>query len=279
MKKEIIKDVLLMTIGAFVYAFGINYFFVGNNFADGGVTGVSIILHYLFNFDIGLTYGIINIPLIIIGYKLIGGEFILKTLYGTIVTSVAFKVLSSYLGPMDDKFMAAVFGGILAGVGLGIMFASGGSSGGTDIIVKILNKFWDISVGKGFLAIDLIILSALGLLFGKEIFMYTLVGMFISTKVIDKIQDGFSKSKAITIISKNSFQIKDRIMQETQRGTTIIPVKGGYTYESKEMISCIVSIYDISTVKRIVRSLDNKAFMYITDVSEVLGEGFKELLN
>lgn len=279
MKKEIIKDCLLMTMGAFVYAFGINYFFVGNNFADGGVTGISIILHYLFNFDIGITYGIINIPLIILGYKLIGGEFIFKTLYGTVVTSVAFRLFSGYLGPMDDKFMAAVFGGILAGVGLGIMFASGGSSGGTDIIVKILNKFWDISVGKGFLAIDLIILSALGLLFGKEIFMYTLVGMFISTKVIDKIQDGFSKSKAITIISKNFFEIKNTIMKETERGTTIIPVKGGYTYEPKEMIICIVSIYDISTVKRIVRSLDNKAFMYITDVSEVLGEGFKELLN
>ncbi|MFA6878533.1 MAG: YitT family protein [Fusobacterium sp.] len=279
MKKEIFKDVLLMTVGAFIYAFGINYFFVGNNFADGGVTGVSIILHYLFNFDIGITYAVINIPLIIIGYKFIGREFILKTLYGTVATSIAFKVFSGYLGPMDDKFMAAVFGGMLGGVGLGIMFASGGSSGGTDIIVKILNKFWDISVGKGFLAIDLIVLSALGLLFGKEIFMYTLVGIYISTKIIDKIQEGFSKAKSITIISKKSLEIRDRIMKEVERGTTIIPVKGGYTYEPKEMIKCIVSIYDISTVKRIVRTSDNKAFMYITDVSEVLGEGFKELSN
>lgn len=279
MKKEIIKDVFFITVGAFIYAFGINYFFVGNGFSDGGVTGISIIFHYLFNYNIGLTYAVINIPLILVGYKMINGKFILKTLYGTVITSLAFRLVHSYLGPMEDKILAAIFGGILSGIGLGIVFLRGGSSGGTDIIVKILNKFWDIPIGKGFLIIDLIILSALGLLFGKETFMYTFIGIFTSTKIIDKIQDGFSKAKAVTIISKKAYEIKDEIMEKTGRGTTIIPIKGGYTYESKEMITCIISFYDILTVKKIVRRLDNKAFMYITDVSEVLGEGFKELLN
>lgn len=277
MKKEWLKDIVLISAGAFIYAFGVNYFFVANKLADGGIAGISVILHYLFNFNISTTYLVLNVPLVIMGYKLIGGKFIIKTFYGTAMTSLAFRVFQNYLGPMDDKLIASIFGGLIIGIGLGTIFVGGGSSGGADILVKILNKYFDIPVGKAFLALDSFVLSALGILFGRDIFMYTLVGLFISTKAIDFIQDGVDKAKALMIISDKSDEIKNEIMKQTGRGVTIINARGGYTNDSKEVLYCILGRYEVTTVKRIVKNIDRKAFMSISEVSEVLGEGFKDL--
>ena len=277
MKKEWLKDIALISVGAFIYAFGVNYFFVANKLADGGIAGISVILHYLFNFNISTTYLVLNVPLVIMGYKLIGGKFIIKTFYGTAMTSLAFRVFQNYLGPMDDKLIASIFGGLIIGIGLGTIFVGGGSSGGADILVKILNKYFDIPVGKAFLALDSFVLSALGILFGRDIFMYTLVGLFISTKAIDFIQDGVDKAKALMIISDKSEEIKNEIMKQTGRGVTIINARGGYTNDSKEILYCILGRYEVTTVKRIVKNIDKKAFMSVSEVSEVLGEGFKDL--
>ena len=277
MKKEWLKDIVLISAGAFIYAFGVNYFFVANKLADGGIAGISVILHYLFNFNISTTYLVLNVPLVIMGYKLIGGKFIVKTFYGTAMTSLAFRVFQNYLGPMDDKLIASIFGGLIIGIGLGTIFVGGGSSGGADILVKILNKYFDIPVGKAFLALDSFVLSALGILFGRDIFMYTLVGLFISTKAIDFIQDGVDKAKALMIISDKSEEIKNEIMKQTGRGVTIINARGGYTNDSKEVLYCILGRYEVTTVKRIVKNIDRKAFMSVSEVSEVLGEGFKDL--
>ena len=277
MKKEWLKDIALISAGAFIYAFGVNYFFVANKLADGGIAGISVILHYLFNFNISTTYLVLNVPLVIMGYKLIGGKFIIKTFYGTAMTSLALRVFQNYLGPMDDKLIASIFGGLIIGIGLGTIFVGGGSSGGADILVKILNKYFDIPVGKAFLALDSFVLSALGILFGRDIFMYTLVGLFISTKAIDFIQDGVDKAKALMIISDKSEEIKNEIMKQTGRGVTIINARGGYTNDSKEVLYCILGRYEVTTVKRIVKNIDRKAFMSISEVSEVLGEGFKDL--
>lgn len=277
MKKEWLKDIVLISAGAFIYAFGVNYFFVANKLADGGIAGISVILHYLFNFNISTTYLVLNVPLVIMGYKLIGGKFIIKTFYGTAMTSLAFRVFQNYLGPMDDKLIASIFGGLIIGIGLGTIFVGGGSSGGADILVKILNKYFDIPVGKAFLALDFFVLSVLGILFGRDIFMYTLVGLFISTKAIDFIQDGVDKAKALMIISDKSEEIKNEIMKQTGRGVTIINARGGYTNDNKEVLYCILGRYEVTTVKRIVKNIDRKAFMSISEVSEVLGEGFKDL--
>ena len=277
MKKEWLKDIVLISAGAFIYAFGVNYFFVANKLADGGIAGISVILHYLFNFNISTTYLVLNVPLVIMGYKLIGGKFIIKTFYGTAMTSLAFRVFQNYLGPMDDKLIASIFGGLIIGIGLGTIFVGGGSSGGADILVKILNKYFDIPVGKAFLALDSFVLSVLGILFGRDIFMYTLVGLFISTKAIDFIQDGVDKAKALMIISDKSEEIKNEIMKQTGRGVTIINARGGYTNDSKEVLYCILGRYEVTTVKRIVKNIDRKAFMSVSEVSEVLGEGFKDL--
>lgn len=274
---NILKDLILIAVGAFIYAFGVNYFFVANGLLDGGFAGICVILHYLFGFNISLTYLVLNIPVIVLGYKLIGGKFILRTFYGTAMTSLAFKVFENLYSPMNDKLIAAIFGGILIGIGLGTIFIGGGSSGGSDILVKILNKYFDVSIGKSFLIMDTVVLSTAGLLFGREVFMYTLVGVFISTKAIDFIQDGIEKSRGIMIISDKTDEIIAAIDEKTGRGTTIINGKGGYTRDHKEILYCVVRRYEETTIKRIIRKIDRRAFVTVMDVTDVLGEGFKEI--
>ena len=194
------------------------------------------------------------------------------------MTCLSFKVFADYMGPLEDRLMASIFGGLIIGIGLGTIFVGGGSSGGSDILVKILNKYFDIPVGKAFLVLDFFVLSALGILFGRDVFMYTLVGLFISTKAIDFIQDDISKARALIIISDKSEEIKNEIMDKRGRGITIINARGGYTNTDKDILYCIMSRYEVTAVKRIVRNIDRKAFMSITEVSEVLGEGFKDLV-
>ena len=274
---NILKDLILIAVGAFIYAFGVNYFFVANGLLDGGFAGICVILHYLFGFNISMMYLVLNIPVIVLGYKLIGGKFILRTFYGTAMTSLAFKVFENLYSPMNDKLIAAIFGGILIGIGLGTIFIGGGSSGGSDILVKILNKYFDVSIGKSFLIMDTVVLSTAGLLFGREVFMYTLVGVFISTKAIDFIQDGIEKSRGIMIISDKTDEIIAAIDEKTGRGTTIINGKGGYTRDHKEILYCVVRRYEETTIKRIIRKIDRRAFVTVMDVTDVLGEGFKEI--
>lgn len=279
MKKYLFKDLLLISIGAFIYAFGVTYFFVANKLADGGIAGVSILLHYLFNFNISVTYFILNVPILILGYSYIGRQFMLKTIFGTIVTTISLRIVQNYQGPMDDKLVAAIFGGLLIGIGLGLIFIGGGSSGGTDTLAKAINKFCGLSLGKGFLLLNSTVLISTGILFGKEVFMYTLVGTFVSTKAIDFIQDGFDKAKGLLIISNKNDEIKKRIFEETGRGVTIITGKGGYTNSDKSIIYCVVRKYEETALKRIVKAVDSHAFITITEVTEVLGEGFKNIEN
>lgn len=277
MKKYLAKDLLLITVGAFIYAFGVTYFFVANKLADGGIAGVSLVLHYLFNFNISITYFVLNVPILILGYWYIGKQFMLKTIYGTIATTISLRIVQNYQGPMEDTLMAAIFGGLLIGIGLGLILIGGGSSGGTDTLAKAINKFCGLSLGKGFLILNSLVLTSAGIIFGKEVFMYTLVGTFVSTKAIDFLQDGFEKAKGLLIISTKSEEIKSRILKETGRGITIIDGKGGYTNNEKAIIYCVVRKYEETAVKRIVKDIDKHAFMTITEVTDVLGEGFKNI--
>lgn len=277
LSKENIKDLLFIGIGGLIYAFGINYFFIPNQMADGGLSGICIIIHYLLGFDISMTYFILNIPLIILGYKLIGGKFIIKSFYGTFMTSLGLKLFENCQAVMDERLVASIFGGLIMGTGIGLIFLGGGSSGGSDILVKILNKYFNIPVGKAFLLIDAVILTILGLLFGRDTFLYTFIGITICTKSIDLIQEGVEQAKCFIIITDKSDEIIAEIFENTGRGITILNGKGGYTKIDKEILYCIVRNYEISLIKRIIRKVDKKVFYSIVPVNEVLGEGFKNI--
>lgn len=275
--KILTKEICMIILGSFIYSFAINYFFVANKLAEGGVAGISLMLHYLFHFEVSTVYIILNIPLVIVGFKFLGRDFILKTILSIILVTFFLKYTSKFGTLMDDVLLGSLFGGVMSGLGLGLVFMSGGSTGGIDILARIMTRYKGIPVGKALLVIDLFILSIVGILFGKIIFMYTLVAIFIASKVIDYVQEGVHVAKSVTVISNHSEKIKEHILDGMGRGVTILEAKGGYTGDEQKVIYCIMSKYEIFKFKSFVRDIDSNAFIVITDVSEVLGEGFKNI--
>lgn len=271
---EHIKMYAITTIGCAILAFSINYFYLGNKLAEGGVAGIALIVHYLLHIDVSIIYFAINIPLIIVGYKILGKDFIVKTLFATIILTVFLKLFDNMRGPMDDILVASIFGGALNGIGIGIIFTAGGSSGGTDIIAKIVNKWKGVPISKVLLSLDFIILSSVAIIFGKNIFMYTLISVIVTSKVIDVIQEGISSAKGVTIITAHPNEIKERIMDEIGRGVTIICGRGGYTDKDMDIVYCVVGKYQLIKVKHIVKECDPTAFMTVSEVNEVIGNGF-----
>lgn len=274
-----LKEYLIITVGCFFYAVSINYFFISNHLAEGGVAGICLILFYLFKLPVGIMYFVINIPLLIMGWKLVGRDFLFKTLYGTSCLSFLITLTETWKGPSNDIMLGSIYGGVLIGIGLGLIFMVNGSTGGTDVVARILNRYFDIPMGRTMLILDVVILGIAAIFFGKEIVMYTLISMAIVSKAIDYFQDGYTKAKGITIISSKSEEIKERIMNETGRGTTIIKGEGGFTGNEINLLFCVVSKFEVTKVKTIVKETDSFAFLTISDVSEVLGEGFKALNN
>ena len=271
---QFIKEYIIVALACVVMAFNINYFFVGNKLAEGGVSGLSLIIHYLSNIDVSYLYFALNIPLIILAYIFLGKNFLLKTFFATFVLSVFLKVFASFSEPLDDILLAAIFGGAINGIAIGIVFYAGGSTGGMDIVAKIVNKYTGIPISRILLATDFIVLSMVAVIFGKVIFMYTLISLVLSSKMIDIIQVGIYSAKGVTIITTKEDEIRKRIMEDTGRGITLIDAKGGYTQKEIGMLYCVVGQYQLIKVKTIVKEVDPSAFMIVADVHEVIGNGF-----
>ena len=243
---QIIKEYSIVTLACVVMAFNINYFFLANKLAEGGIAGISLIIHYLTNIDIGYLYFILNIPLIILAYMFIGKDFLIKTLFATLILTIFLKIFGNFRGPIDDILMAAIFGGGING----------------------------IAIGKILLTIDFIILSMVAFIFGKIIFMYTLISLLVSAKMVDIIQEGIYSAKGVTIMTNKVEELKNRIMEDTGRGITLINAKGAYTQKEIGMLYCVVGKYQLMKVKSIVKEIDPEAFMIVNQVHEVVGKGF-----
>ena len=271
---QFFKEYIIVALACMVMAFNTSYFFIGNKLAQGGVSGLSLIIHYLSNIDMSYLYFALNIPLIILAYIFLGKNFLLKTLFATFVLSVFLKIFASFSEPLEDILLAAIFGGAINGIAIGIVFYAGGSTGGMDIIAKIVNKYTGIPISRILLTTDFIVLSMVAVIFGKVIFMYTLISLVISSKMIDIIQVGIYSAKGVTIITTKEDEIRKRIMEETKRGITLIDAKGGYTQKEIGMLYCVVGQYQLIRVKTIVKEVDPSAFMIVADVHEVIGNGF-----
>ena len=271
---QFFKEYIIVALACMVMAFNTSYFFIGNKLAQGGVSGLSLIIHYLSNIDMSYLYFALNIPLIILAYIFLGKNFLLKTLFATFVLSVFLKIFASFSEPLEDILLAAIFGGAINGIAIGIVFYAGGSTGGIDIIAKIINKYTGIPISRILLTTDFIVLSMVAVIFGKVIFMYTLISLVISSKMIDIIQVGIYSAKGVTIITTKEDEIRKRIMEDTGRGITLIDAKGGYTQKEIEMLYCVVGQYQLIKVKTIVKEVDPSAFMIVADVHEVIGNGF-----
>lgn len=281
-RKEIwrwVVDIFLIIVGGIIYSAGLHCFSAPNEIAPGGVAGISTLINAATGgMNIGILYGIINIPLIIIGFIFLGKKMMIKTLLSVAVVTFAtdYGLAGVPIYENGDKMLAAICAGVLFGVGLGVVYVREGTTGGTDIINKIINKkFPHISVGAAMMGTDAVIIGASMLVFKSfEAGLYALIAIFISSKVLDMILYGSFEGKMMLIFSDKYGEISEYIMTNLDRGITWLNGTGAYSKQSKQVICCAVHKSEYAKVKRKVKEIDSKAFIIITNAGEVLGEGF-----
>ncbi|MBB6635360.1 YitT family protein [Cohnella thailandensis] len=282
--KEMLRRWLGLIAGTALYAFGIEYFILPNTLMEGGVTGITVLLQYAFGFAPAITSLLLNIPIFILGWRQLGRESTLYSIAGTVLLSVflwlwSFAVDQKWIVPFvseKDFILVVLYAGVTLGSGLGLVFRSGGTTGGVDIIARIVHRWRGWSMGQIILAMDVVILGSSLLVIETEKVLYTLVSVFISSKIIDFIQEGAYAAKAFTVLCSEPEKLASSITKELDRGVTLLPAVGAYSGQNKMMIYCVVSRFEIRKLKSLVRQHDRKAFIIITDVHDVLGEGFKE---
>ncbi len=276
-RKELLSYLGIL-LGVTVTAFGLSFFLVPNKIAAGGVSGLATVLLYTLNVPMGLTMILLNVPLFILSLRIIGPMFGVKTLFGSIALSVVIDLMNQVALPLTmDPLLSAIYGGVIAGIGLGLAFRFGGSTGGTDMAAQLVARYLPMSVGQALLFVDGIVILLAGLVFGPELALYALLSVFVTTKAVDLIQEGQSYAKAVLVISDHSDQIAKRVMEDMDRGVTGLQARGLYTGTQREMLLITVGRTEIAKVKDIVRDIDSRAFVVISDVHEVLGEGFRRL--
>lgn len=275
--KELATKLLRISLAAVLYAIGFSVFFEPNNIAPGGFTGISMLISYVTGGQTGVILMCMNIPLWLIAYRKLGKYFMLSTIYAVTLTSALFDVIGSNFAFETDPLLAAIYGAIFFGLGLGIIFAEGSSTGGSDIITQLVRIVKPhMSIGQVMLILDFFVVVASIIVF-KNINngLYTVIALYIVTKIIDMVIEGPDGAKLVYIISKKNDEIAIGIVNDVGRGATILDGHGAYTKEAKDVIMCALRVKQIPELKRRVSEIDNEAFMIVTDVKEVLGHGFK----
>jgi uncharacterized membrane-anchored protein YitT (DUF2179 family) len=268
-----------ITLGAIITAVALNMFLIPNKVAAGGVSGMATVLHYLLGFPVGVTMLALNIPLFLAGVKVLGAKFGIKTLYGAAVLSLVIDATAPFTPVLTrDLLLSSLYGGALSGLGLGLVFRFGGTTAGTDLAAAIINKLTRISVGQSLLSVDFFVIASAGIAFhSAELALYALISLFLTSHIIDLIQEGPSTAKAFIIISPRAGLIAKSIMSELERGVTYFQGKGGYTDEPREVLFCVVGTGEIMRMKDLVYGIDPHAFVIVADTHEVLGEGFTRM--
>lgn len=272
------KNIFFIVLGSAIYSFGFVHFNIQNELGEGGFAGITLILYFLWNWDPALMNLLLNIPLFFIGWKLLGRKVLLYTIIGTVAVSVFLKIFLTYqvqIPLRDDLFLAALFAGVFIGIGLGIIFRYGGTTGGVDIIARLIQKYIGWSMGKTMFLFDamVIMLSWLSFLDYRSV-MYTLVAVFVGARVIDFVQEGAYSGRGALIISNSQEEIASRIAIEMDRGSTILRGYGHFTKEEREVLYCVVARNELVRLKNIVNSVDPHAFVSLIEVHDVMGEGF-----
>lgn len=273
-----IYPILTILLGAAIYAFGLTYFVVPHHLFEGGATGITLITFYLFKIPVSLMNLLINIPLFILAWKIFGAKSLYSSLLGTLALSAwlaFFERIPLHIDLQGDLLITALIAGILLGIGLGIIFNAGGTTGGTDILARILNKYTHISMGKLLFILDFCILMLILLIFKDlRLVSYTLLFDFIVSRVIDLIGEGGYAGKGVMIITKRPDQLAKAINDDLGRGVTFISGQGYYSQKDLKIIYCIVGRNEIVKMKEMIHRIDPQAFITITEAHEILGEGF-----
>ncbi len=273
------KDLLIITVAAFIYAAGISLFLDPNNLAPGGVTGISVILNRLSGVDTGTLYFLLNIPIVLLGVWKFGWRFMGKTAYAVALTSTFTNLLAAFGAVTDDLLLAALAGSVLIALGIGLIFKAGATTGGTDIIIKILRqKYRYLKTGFLFQCTDMIIVAISGLVFRDlNIALYAMIAVLISGRALDYVIYGGDEAKLIYIITEKPDDIGRRLLLELEVGITYLHGSGGWTGRERQVILCVVRRTQGPQVQELVKAEDPEAFLIITSASEIYGEGYKNL--
>jgi uncharacterized membrane-anchored protein YitT (DUF2179 family) len=271
----LITDYLLIIMGSMTVALTFRLFLFPNEIASGGVSGISTIFGHVFGIEPAITQWVFNIPLFIAGVALLGRQFGVKTLVGTLF--LPFVVyLSRDMEPLtQDPFLAALFGGVGVGMGLGLVFRGKASTGGTDLAAQIMHKYLGITLGVSVLLIDGLVVLSSAIAFNIELALYALISLYVTGKTIDLVQVGLSYAKVALIISNEPEKLRHALLNDLDRGVTKLSGTGGYTEDERPVLMCVVNQTEVTKLKEIVRLNDPQAFVIVTDTNEVLGEGFK----
>ena len=276
--KKTTVDILYFFAGAIIYSVSVNMFLSPNGISPGGFTGVAAVINHITNIPTGTMLFIFNIPIIILGYIKMGGVFILKTSFVTVLVSLSLDISAS-LSPIirADGILVSMFGGILMGIGLSLILLRGATTGGIDIIAKFVNrKYRHLSVGKIILMADGIVILLNALVYkNAESALYSIVAMYMGTRLMDVLLYGADKGKIIYIITNSPDEICNEINHSVGRGVTKLSVIGGYTGETKIMLMCTVRVHEVAAIHDLVKQYDDRAFMVVSDAGEIIGEGFK----
>ncbi|EJE27954.1 YitT family protein [Staphylococcus epidermidis] len=269
-----IRDIILVMIGSFIFSAGINAFVISGNLGEGGVTGIAIVLYYAFHISPGITNFVLNAILIIVGYKYLSKRSTYLTIFATVLISIFLGLTETWHVETGNVVINAVFGGTCVGLGIGIIVLAGGTTAGTVILARIVNKYLDISTPYALLFFDLIVV----LISLTEIplvkCLVTVMSLYIGTKVMEFVIEGLNTKKAMTIISSRPNEVAKAIDQQVGRGLTILNGHGYYTREEKDVLYVVISKTQVSRAKLIIKNIDENAFLVIHDVRDVYGNGF-----
>ncbi|MDU4967395.1 MAG: YitT family protein [Staphylococcus epidermidis] len=269
-----IRDIILVIIGSFIFSAGINAFVISGNLGEGGVTGIAIVLYYAFHISPAITNFVLNAILIIVGYKYLSKRSTYLTIFATVLISIFLSLTETWHVETGNVVINAVFGGTCVGLGIGIIVLAGGTTAGTVILARIVNKYLDISTPYALLFFDLIVV----LISLTEIplvkCLVTVMSLYIGTKVMEFVIEGLNTKKAMTIISSRPNEVAKAIDQQVGRGLTILNGHGYYTREEKDVLYVVISKTQVSRAKRIIKNIDENAFLVIHDVRDVYGNGF-----
>lgn len=279
--KRVIRNLILVLAGSTVMGMGYALFLIPYHLVPGGVSGISIIINYLFHLPVGLVIIFLNIPIFLLSYKFLGKKYVLTTLIGMTLSSLMIDFFNEIIKlpkGTENPILASIYGGLLLGLGLGLVFRGEASTGGSDVIGMILNKYTGVSVGIGIMLTDFVIISASGFVFKNlEAPLYGYIVLFISSKVIDLVLEGWSFSKLVIITSAKTNEIADFILNKLDRSGSALKSRSLYLNREGEIIITVIHRKQLAELKAFIKKADPQAFVIINDTYEVLGKGFKPI--
>ncbi len=284
MNRKVFVDYFLITVGSILTAVSIVSFMIPNNIIAGGVSGLAIIIYRVFGFWVGAQMFVYNIALFLLAFVILGVGFGIKSIYSAVLMSITVDLLQKLDFPVFDAsstqdgfLLVAIYGGVIAGAGMGLVLWRGASTGGTDILAMIFSKYLNFSTGTGLLISDSLITMLAIVVFGPIAAMYGIITIFTTSKTIDGIIEGIGNTRTAFIISVESDSIKRKIIEEMERGTTMIKATGGFSGEDRPVLMVSIRRREIGQLRHIVKATDKRAFVIIVNNAEVFGEGFKNL--